>query len=37
MEQISYERRVYESEDDESLPKDISQNFTGIRFKAVVG
>ena len=36
-EKISYERRVYESVDDESLPQARSQNLAGKRFQAVMG
>ena len=33
----SYERRAYESVDDESLSNSISQNLTGKMFQAVMG
>ena len=37
MEKISYERRVYESVDDESISQGIFQNLTGNSFQAVKG
>ena len=37
MEKISYDRRVYESVDDESLSQTTSKNLTGIRFQTVTG
>ena len=36
-EKISYERRVYESVDDESFSQAISQNLTGKMFQAQMG
>ena len=36
-EKNSYERRVYELVDDESLSKTISQNLTGKMFQALMG
>ena len=37
MKNNSYERRVYESVDDESLSYARSQNLTSKRFQAVMG
>ena len=37
MEKISYERRVCESVDGESLSWAVSQNMTGKRLQAVMG
>ena len=36
-EKISYDGRVYESVDDESLSYAISQNLTGKNFQALMG